>query len=605
MRRKGRFISFLEEKKVVLFDGAMGTMLYQKGIPKGHCYDELNISNPSVVKSILKDYIDAGADVITTNTFGANRFILEKYYDLGNRVKEINQRGVEIAREVAGDGLVAGSVGPISRPAEVYMEIDREEMRSIFEEQIEVLIDAGVDLIIFETFADIDELTLGIEVAKSIDEDIPIIAEMTFLSEERTLTGLSPHEVGIKLSKTRAEIIGVNCGTGPRNVLSVIKKIGQITDKSLSAMPNAGYARFEHGKFIYPYHPDYFANYAKKFIKNGVSIIGGCCGTTPAHIRAMKKAIEGLIPSRRKKKILHIIEREERKREMEVDTTLKSLLRHKFVISVEVDPPKGPDISSIMKSIRKFKGMGVDAINVSDNPMAQLRMSPAPFAYLIKRDLGLEVILHITCRDRNVLGLQSDLLGYSAMGLDNVLILTGDPPSLGDYPFATGVYDVNSKGLISIINSLNSGMDFLNNPLNRPTNFFVGMGASSCPDSIERELRIVEEKIERGAHFIQTQPVFDIECFRKFYEELKKFGVPVIAGLMPITGVSQMEFLINEVPGIKIPDEIVKRIESSVPKEAGIEVSKELLEGLRSMGVSGVCIMPMGRRYGVVEGILL
>ncbi len=607
MKRK-KFLDLLKQKKVFVFDGAMGTMIYNKGVPKGHCYDELNLSNPDLIKGILLDYLEAGADIITTNTFGANRYILNRYYDLGDSTKDINVRGAEIAKEIARDKFVAGSVGPVSRPAEIYTELSDSEVEEILKEQVESLIEGGVDLIIFETFSSLGELKAGIKVARFIDSDIPIIAEMTFPTQERTITGVTPHQAGFELDKTEADVIGVNCGTGPKNSLAAIKKVGEVSSKFLSAMPNAGFARFNAGKFSYPFQPDYFARYAKKFLHAGVSIIGGCCGTTPEHIRAIKQATHSLKPLNRAKVFVSIKEQTFGVKKVDVETTFRSLLKHKFTVSVEIDPPKGPFIENTLSKIKKIRGFGVDAINVSDSPMARLRMSPGAFASLIMRELDLEVILHLTCRDRNLLGLQSDLLGYAGLGIENILAITGDSPSLGDYPFATGVYDVTSKGLVSMINNLNQGRDFLGNPIEGKTNLCIGIGSPSNPENGDKELRIVEDKVKKGAHFIQTQPIFDVLSFQDFYNRLSAFNLPIIVGLLPPITASSAEFFAYEVPGMKIPPNIIDRLKRAKNRyeenEIGIAISREILKEIKDMGASGVCLMIPGRKYEILESIL-
>lgn len=614
-------LDFLEDNRIAVFDGAMGTMLYERGIPGGHCYDELNLSSPETVRSVLEDYAAAGADVLTTNTFGANRLILERYYDLGDRTADINIEGVRIARAAAADRMVAGSVGPLSRPAEVFSEFSEEEMAEVYSQQLEALVGGGVDLVVFETFSRIEELRAAVSALVRIAADLPSVACLTFPESGMTLTGIDAQVAGVLLDRLGTPIVGVNCGTGPRDVLRVVKRMGQVTGRPLAAMPNAGVAHFVHGRFVYPHNPGYVGRYARKLVEAGCACVGGCCGTTPDHVREIRANVEGLVPAPRTLVAFAPGTPGEAGGDrdgVEVETTLKDLLGRKLVISVEVDPPRGPDAENTLRKLRKLKGLGVDAVNVSDSPMARLRMSPVAVAELIRRVLNLEVILHVTCRDKNLLAIQSDLLGYSVMGLHNVLALSGDPPSLGDYPFATAVYDVRSTGLVKVLDNLNRGRDILGNRLNGRTGFFVGTGCPSAPRDIESELELLREKVDNGAGFIQTQPVFDLETFERLHERLGTFGLPVMASLMPVVSLSGLEYLRNEVPGIEVPDALVDRMAGAVGRGAdadpesiaevertvGVEIARETFAGLGRIGVRGICIMPPLRRYGIVEEIL-
>ena len=611
-------LELLESGKVIVFDGAMGTMLYERGLPRGHCYDELNLSRPAVVRSVLEDYASAGADVLTTNTFGANPLILERYYDLGDRTPEINLEGALIARSVAGERVVAGSVGPLSRPAEVLREISREDMMSAYRVQIEALVSGGVDMIVFETFSRFEELRAAVSVLLEVSPGMPAAACMTFPEAGMTLTGIEAMDAGRLLDGLGTTIVGVNCGTGPGEVLRVIGRLGQVTPRPLIAMPNAGEARFAHGRFVYPHNPEYMGRYARKLAEAGCACIGGCCGTTPEHTRQVCLSVRRVEPAPRKLITMPAPRREDGEERPPVEpTTLEEMLGRKLVLSVEVDPPRGPGSSKAIAGLRRLKGLGVDAVNVSDSPMARLRMSPVAIAELIRRVLNLEVILHVTCRDKNLLAIQSDLLGYSAMDLHNVLALSGDPPSLGDYPFATAVYDVRSSGLVRILQSLNSGRDILGNRLNANTGFFVGAGCPSAPPDRERELEYLRGKLEHGVGFLQTQPVFDVDGFLGFHESLAAFGLPVIASLMPVTSLSGLEYLRNEVPGIEVPESLLSRMEDAgsvsgsdresrrVPERSvGVEIAREIFERLRVAGVGGICIIPIRRRYELVEEIL-
>ncbi|PIP11977.1 MAG: bifunctional homocysteine S-methyltransferase/methylenetetrahydrofolate reductase [bacterium (Candidatus Stahlbacteria) CG08_land_8_20_14_0_20_40_26] len=579
------------KKGVIIADGAMGTMLYSLGVPKGHCYDELNLSNPDIVKTVHRSYVAAGAELVETNTFGANRFILERYYNLGKKVRDINYRGAKIAREVAGDGIIiGGSVGPITRPYESAIKLSKEERRDIFREQITPLLDGGVDIIIFETMAGVEEIKDAIFALQKLYGDFPFIAQFSFMDDGKTLLGVDGVNAARELKGV--EIMGANCGSGPKGIYSALKRMGCVTDAVLSAQPNAGYPGFVYGRFLYPATPSYFAEYARRFVDIGVTIIGGCCGTTPEHIRAIKESVSEMKPKPRKIATIRAPV-EKVSEEVEVVTQLKKKLQKGFVYTMEIDPPRGGIVERELAGARLFKKVGGDAINIADNPMAKLRMSALPLAYLIKRETGLECILHFTCRDRNILALQSELLGAAALGINNILALTGDPPSVGDYPFAVAVFEITAKELVETIGSINHGYDRLGNPLAGRTNLFVGIASPIRNVDPDR----IWEKINLGAGFIQTQPVFDIELLRKFISF--NFGIPVIAGLLPLHSIRQAEYFANEVPGMYIPEEIIERMKNG---ESGICIAKELLKEIRKT-YQGVCIMPQGR-YEIVKELM-
>ncbi len=589
---------------VLVADGAMGTLLYERGVPKGHCYDELNLSNSLLIKEIHKAYVDAGAELIETNTFGANEYILSKYYDLGKKSKEINYRGAKLARESAQDLLVAGSVGPITRPLESWEKLRASEIEEIFSSQILALVEGGVDLIILETMASIDELILGFRSAKRIC-DLPIICQLSFTEEGRTILGVDPVEATIKLNKEEVQIMGVNCGIGPQSVYESIYRMGHLTKAILSAQPNAGRASWTGEKFVYPATPEYFADYAKRYVNSGVSIIGGCCGTTPAHIFAVKEAVKSLSPLPRKIVQIKGTElkptpttrlAEATSRSAEVPSSLQEKLKKKFILSLELSPPKGANIERELFIAKNFKNLGGDCVNISDNPMSRLRMSPVPLAHIIRENIDIEIILHFTCRDRNLLAIQSDLIGMFALGIQNILALTGDPPSVGDYPFATAVFEINSEGLVEIINSLNQGIDRLGNPILESTSFFVGVASR-----LDEALR-TKGKINKGARFIQTQPCFDVQEFQKFSSRFIGLEIPVIAGLLVLGSLRQAEFIQNEVPGITIPAEIMERMRKGASNEGAL-IARELLQELRKFS-SGVCIMLPSGKYELVEKIL-
>lgn len=594
-----------QEKDFVLFDGAMGTQTYAKGIARGHCYDELNISMPEVILDIHREYIAAGAGVITANTFGANRFLLEEYHNLGAKTREINYYGARIAKQAAkGRAFVAGSIGPITRPLDTEKRVSTSEIAVIIREQVEALLEGGVDLLIFETFAHLDELIQGIKAARAAQKDIFLIAEMSFPANGLTLFGKNPYEVALRLDRTAVDAMGSNCGTGPQSVLEAVKKMGGVTVKEISAMPNAGLAQFAQGRFYYPSNPDYFARYGKKFLEAGVKIIGGCCGTTPHHIRNLKQTLEGLAPGKRKIRTIVLKAKKEVRKDEKIVSPLKNLFERGGVTALEVDPPKDPDFEKFLKRLEPYMRT-IDVINVSDSPMARPRMSPIATAKLLKDSLGREPIVHYTCRDRNLLGIQADLLGAAAMGIENFLALGGDPPSIGDYPFATGVYDLTSEGLVEMMSALNHGIDLLGNPVGQPTHFFIGVGMG-IGEEPEKELAVAKRKAEKGAHFVVTQPVFDVEASRDVLESLREKGLFVIASVLPLVSFRNAEYIHYEVPGISIPEPLLRRMETKRGREAekaGVAIAREIIQALRPLA-SGLLLMPPLGRYRLLEDIL-
>ncbi len=596
----------LQDDTVIVFDGAIGTYLYQKGVPKGLCYDELNIIMPEIVKEVHQDYLRAGAEVLTTNTFGANRFVLEEYFGIGRKAKEINYFGARLAKEVAkGKAFVAGSIGPISRPHDIKKELSREELEEIFAEQIEALAEGGVDLFIFETFNCYEELGVGIEVAKRIAPEKPIIASVTFPNQLKTIFGEKPVELGKKLDVSAADVVGVNCGTGPQEVFEAARILLSVTEKPVSAMPNAGQARFIHGKFVYPRNEDYFARYAEKMVKAGVKIVGGCCGTTPSHIRLIAERVRGWKVRRKKIRVVVKEEGRERIKHRKVETELARMLRRREVISAEVEPPKGPSVEPLLETVEKLKRAGFNTLNVSDSPMARVRMDPFALTKVLKENTDFQIITHMTCRDRNLLGIQAELLGGNHLGVENILALTGDPPSVGDYPFATGVYDLDSLGLIEIITSLNSGYGYLGNPLGSATSYFVG--SSLNVNAVDRgELERARRKVEAGARFLVTQPVYDAEEFERSLEKLRQLGVPIIVSIMPVLSGRNAEYLHYEVPGIYLPRWLLARMEGKSGKEGereGIKIAREIFSRLKDK-VEGVLFIAPFERYRVLEEIL-
>jgi len=600
------------QKGVLLCDGAMGTLLYTRGVSYYQCFDELNLSNPKVVQKVHQDYIKAGAEIIETNTFGANRFKLATH-GFEEKVRDINLKGAKLAREsreIEGkDIFVAGSMGPIGQRVHPFGEIILKQVREAFLEQAEGLLEGGVDLFIVETISDLREMREAVSAVRSICQ-LPIIASMTFGEDGKTLMGNTPEEVAEFLNKLDVEVVGANCSVGPLKMYEVIQTMKDKTDKFFSAQPNAGLPHFVEGRYIYLSSPEYMADYAEKFIRSGVNIVGGCCGTTPEHIKKMCQVIRKLnssFSSKAETEILvkdEIEEEEVEKPAIELSDFAQSIGK-KFLVSVELDPPKGTNPEKILQVAKKLKDKGIDAVNIADSPMAKARMSCLSMAHLLREKTGMDVILHLTCRDRNLMGLQSDLLGAHALGIRNVLAITGDPPSLGDYPHMTAVYDVDSIGLVKIIKKLNSGCDWAGNSIGSPTSFFAGVGVDPNAENWDRELDRLREKESAGANFIFTQPFHDLESLEKFLRRIEGIKLPIFMGLLPLQSSKHTEFLHNEVPGIRIPDKIRERMKKAGEKGAkeGVQICRELLKEAKSL-VSGVYLIPsFGRFEQVLEVI--
>jgi methionine synthase I (cobalamin-dependent)/5,10-methylenetetrahydrofolate reductase len=600
--------------RIVLADGAMGTMLYGKGVFINTCFDELNLTRPSLVQEVHDEYLAVGAELIETNTFGANRFKLAPF-GLEDRVKSINEAGARLARKAAGRrAYVAGSIGPLGKPLRPLGKITREQAEASFREQAEALTN-DVDLFVIETIPSIEEMKIAIEAVRSIS-DLPIVAELTFSDEGQSLMGESPEQVIEQLAPYDLSAIGCNCSIGPQPMLEIIERMRQLTDKSLSAMPNAGAPRLVESRFIYLTSPEYMAEYAKRFIQSGVSLIGGCCGTTPKHIKAMAGAVRALRPVHYEVAEAPRAEKTENKlpeTPFAERSRFANALAREFVVSVEIDPPRGLDPSKSLEAARILKVHGVHVINIADGPRASARMSPMVLATLIERNVGIETLLHYCCRDRNLLGMQADLIGAHAVGLRNVLIITGDPPKLGDYPSATAVFDVDSIGLVRIIKNMNCGLDLAGNPLGAATSFAIGVGANPAAVDLETEVRRFREKIAAGAEFVLTQPVYEARLLEKFLDLTKNSDIPVLVGLLPLSSFKNAEFLHNEVPGMHVPQQIRDLMRKAPGGEQaralGIQIARDALKECMTLPrVRGVYIMPPFGRFesalSVIDGIV-
>jgi len=602
-----KFLDMLK-RGVVLFDGAMGTMLYERGIFINRCFDEVNLSRPELVESIHREYVDAGAQVIETNTFGANRVKL-KLHGFDNLLEEINIAGVEIARKASdGRALVAGSIGPLGIKIEPWGPTSNEEAREFFKEQAKALLKGGVDLFILETFADSNEIHQAILAVKEVS-DLPIVAQMTIQEDGLCLYGTECSVFAGRLQDWGADVVGVNCSVGPKITLEAVEKILAVVDVYVSAQPNAGIPQNVEGRNIYLVSPEYLAEYARRFVQVGVRVVGGCCGTTPEHIKAMRNAIKSIRPHTthaKPKPVVVIGEKEKEPIPLEERSALaKKIVSGKPIRIVEVLPPRGCSVDHVLEIARNLKSKGLDAINIPDSPRASSRMSPIALAVLIENEAGIETILHYCCRDRNMLGIQSDLLGAHALGLRNLLLITGDPVRKEDYPDATSVFDIDSIGLTNVVSALNRGKDIGGRSLNGQTSFVVGVGVNPGAINFEQEMRRFYWKVEAGAEFAITQPVFDIRQFEKFLEAIQDIRIPIIAGIWPLSSYRNAEFLNNELPGVSVPENILKRMkEAGTGDKAlaeGVKIAIEILEELESE-IDGIQVSaPFGKYDRAVE----
>lgn len=597
--RSQEFLEKIAGDQIFVADGAMGTLLYAKGIFINRCFDELNLSQPDLVKEVHREYLAAGAEIIETNTYGANSFKLAPH-GFRRKTREINLAGARLAREEAGErALVAGSVGPLGRALVAVAQKSGDEAHAAFREQIEALAEGGVDLLIIETMSDLDELTIAIRAAREVC-DLPVVASVTFKDDHSTVFGDTPQEAARVIAAAGADVAGANCSIGPKVTLECIERMRVATSLPLSAMPNAGAPQFIEGRFIYLSSPEYMAEYARRFIlKSGVRIVGGCCGTTPEHVKAIRNAVRSLRPGQHRRATVTVSE--PAKPSLEPKPTLEKSplarkLQRKFVTSVELYPPRGADPARVLAAAAHLKEYGIDCVNIPDGPRAMARMSPMALAHLIESRVGMETILHYTCRDRNILGMQSDLLGLHALGLRNILAITGDPPKLGDYPDATSVFDMDSIGLTRMISRLNCGEDLVGNAIGSQSAFHVGVGVNPGAMNLETEVRRYVEKVQAGAEFVMTQPVFDIAHLERLLELTRGHRVPLLVGILPLLSHRNAEFLHNEVPGMNIPEKIRNSLADCGEDEArerGIAIAREAIAHARTLeGVVGVYIMP-------------
>jgi homocysteine S-methyltransferase len=601
----------LDPLQVVVFDGAMGTMLYNKGVFINQCYDELSLRAPDLVRDVHKAYRKAGAEVLETNTFGANRFKLAQY-GLQEQVREINRAAAKIAREVAEDDLlVAGAVGPLGVRLEPLGPTSLDEARAAFREQLQALKDGGADVFILETFADLHEIEQAILAAREVDPKTPVIAQMTIGADCHTPYGVTVEDVAKSLDAFGADVIGLNCSVGPQIILDAIEKMSPLTRRKLSAQPNAGMPRDVSGRSMYMASPEYMATYAHHLVQAGAKVDGCCCGSTPEHVAAIVEGVRPLSPRQarvpmKERRHTHPDAPPENPGVQPVPLAERSRWGRKiatgeFVTSVEIVPPRGVDASKMLRDTAALRDAGVDAVNVPDGPRAQSRMGALLTSVLIEQQVGIETVIHYCCRDRNLLGMLSDLLGASAVGLRNLLLITGDPPKMGPYPNATAVFDIDAIGLTNLVANLNKGLDPGGNSIGQPTRFTIGVGVNPAAIDPTQELKRFEWKVEAGAEYAITQPVFDVRQLEKFLRTIDHTRIPIVAGIWPLVSLRNAEFLANEVPGVVVPEPIIERMRAASNKSKehgvaeGISIAREMLERVRSY-VQGVQVSaPFGR----------
>ncbi len=606
-----KFMDALGER-VLVCDGAMGTMLYSRGVFINKSFDAMNLTQAPLVEAVHQEYVLAGADILETNTFGANRIKLASF-GLADRLREINIAGAQIARRAAGDrAYVAGAIGPLGIRIEPWGKTGVDEAREYFREQAAALAEGGVDLFILETFRDLNEIGAAIDAVRAVS-DLPIIAQMTTEEDGNTLDGTPPERFAPELEKRGATIIGVNCAVGPGPMLETIERMEAVTPLKLSAQPNAGKPRDVEGRNIYLCSPEYMASYARRFVLHGVRVVGGCCGTTPEHIRQMKAAVRGAQAGHTEVSTPRVVVKSSAvivappvPREQKSHLA-RSLANGTFVLGVELLPPRGFEAEPAIQRARELKRYGVDVVNIPDGQRAGARLSALALALLVEQQAGIETVLHYACRDRNLLGIQSDLLGAHAIGLRNLLLITGDPGRVGDYPDATAVFDVDSIGLTNLVTRLNHGGDIGGQPIGAPTAFHVGVSVNPAASNMDEELRRFEYKVEAGAEFIVTRPVFDLAAFEPFLARIASAGLPVIAGIFPFDSARNAEFVANEVPGVRVPDALMERMRRADGQDAavaeGIAIAREIAAGLRH-SVQGIQVSTQTGNIDAALGVL-
>jgi methionine synthase I (cobalamin-dependent)/5,10-methylenetetrahydrofolate reductase len=608
-RRAHPFLERLR-RAPLLGDGAMGTQLHARGISFERSFDELNLTQPRIVEEIHRAYISAGSELIETNTFGANRIKLARH-GLDSRVRDINFRAVKLAREareISGEAVfIAGSVGPIGQQLEPIGRISIAQATAAFEEQIAALLEGGADLLVLETFTNLPELLAAVGAARKT-ADLPIVAQMTFAEDGLTLSAEEPSQVVQALERAGVDVIGVNCGVGPQVALQVLEDMRQQTRLPLSGQPNAGLPARVEGRFFYFATPEYFGTFARQAADLGVAYIGGCCGTTPAHIAAMRAALRPAAaptPIRQPLASTAIPIDLNPVDQLAPTPFAQRLADHAFVVSVEIDPPRGLNPSKCIAGAELVKEAGADAINIGDSPMARVRMSALSLALMIQSQVGIDTLIHFTSRDKNLMALQAELIGAHALGIRNIIALTGDPPRIGDYPSATGVWDVDSIGLIKILQRLNDGYDWLGTSIGRPASFTIACAVNPSAEDLDHEIDRFRQKIDAGAHVAMSQPLYDRITLERFFERTGPLPIPFLLGVLPLQSSRHAEFMHNEVPGIVVPEPLRERMrragENGIAE--GLQQSRELLQDTRDL-IQGVYLMPSFGRYEVVAELV-
>ncbi len=601
----------LVAERILVCDGAMGTMLYARGVTVHQNFDGLNLERPDLVEEIHRGYVEAGVDILETNTFGANRIKLAEY-GLAPRLAEVNAAGVAIARRAAGGRqLVAGSIGPLGRALREDDLDDLREARDVFREQAGPLLEAGVDLLILETFPGVVELRCAVEAVRGLSERVPIVAQLTFDDQGTSLRGESAESAGWALSRLPVQVVGANCCVGPQPMYDALARLAPHADRPLSAMPNAGMPQVIGHRLHYLTTPDYFGLFAKRFARIGARILGGCCGTTPDHLRSVVEVARALSPGSRPIAPLPP-PREAAPAPPPLSPQEKSplgrLLGSRFTISVEINPPQGLDMSKAIAGARLLRDVGADAVNIPDGPRATARMNPLSLAVAVQTRTRLEVILHFCCRDRNLLGLQADLIGAHSLGIRNILAVTGDPPKVGDYPDLHGVFEVDSIGLVRLLRNLNSGLDMGGRPIGGRTRFLIGVGCNPAARRRDEEIERFGRKVAAGAEFALTQPVYEPRLLEDFLADVADHSLPILAGILPLAGRRNAEFLHNEVPGMQIPAAIRERMaragDGARGRAEGLAIAREALAAVRDLGLAGAYVMPPLGHYGRVAELL-
>jgi len=616
---RARLLDRLAAGEILLFDGGMGTEIYARGVYLNVCYDELNVSRPDVVREIHADYVEAGADLLETNTFGANRVRLAKH-GLAERARELNVAGARLARDAAdqaGRGaVVLGALGPLGQQLEPLGTLSLAEAREAFREQVQGLLEGGAEGLILETFSNLDEMLLALEVVRAEAPEAFAVASMTIQEDGATVYGVEPERFAPALHAAGADVVGINCSVGPASMLPVVERMRAATAGLLCVQPNAGIPRNVEGRNLYLCSPEYLSEYARRFVQRGANLLGGCCGTSPRHIRSMRSAIRALVADQARPAVVSgPVDRGQAPTVSAPPVAERSafgraLAERAFPVSVELTPPRGHGLTKLLEKARALRALGITCVNLPDGPRATARMSALATGVRLQAEAGVEVILHYTCRDRNVLGIQSDLLGAYALGIRNLLLITGDPPKMGTYPDATGVFDVDAIGLTHLVHRLNLGFDLGNTAIGQPTAFVFGVGLNPGALNPALEIERYRRKLDAGAEYAITQPVFDLEALLGFFDRLEREGlrrVPILAGIWPLSSLANAQFLNSEVPGVSVPDAVLARMAAAPDRPSamavGVEIAREMAAAARPL-VDGLQLSAPAGMVELIEKVL-